>query len=151
MRAAATIVMVAALAVPVFTVPARAATHTSPQTVAYAWAVAQHGKPFEWAGAGPSGYDCSGLVYAAYRHAGIVLPRDTYSMVRSRQLVRISRTEARRGDLAFYGPPGAPEHVAMVDTGNVVFSAYRPGQPTGWSLDSRWWTPDAFYRVRDTR
>ena len=144
---AATAVMVAVLAALVFTVPARAATHPPPQALAYAYAVAQHGKPFAWGGLGPYSYDCSGLVYAAYRHAGIVLPRDTYGMVRSRQLERISRAQARRGDLAFYGPPGAPEHVAMVDTGNVVFSAYRPGQPAGWSQDSRWWDPDAFYRV----
>ena len=133
-----------------FTVPARAATHTSPQAVAYAWAVAQHGKPFEWAGAGPSGYDCSGLVYAAYRHAGIVLPRDTYSMVRSRQLVRISRTA---------GPPGgsgvlratrrtrARRHGRHRECGVLRLPA-RPARRM--VLDSRWWTPDAFYRVRDT-
>ena len=148
MRAAAAI-MVTVVAALVFTVPARAATHHSPpQAVAYAYAVAQHGKPFAWAGTGPYAFDCSGLVYAAYRHAGVVLPRDTYGMVRSRQLERISRAQARRGDLAFYGPPGAPEHVAMVDTGNVVFTAYRYGQPAGWSMDSRWWNPDVFYRVK---
>jgi len=142
-------VMVSLLAVLAFPVPARAATHhPPPQAVAYAWATAQKGKPFAWGGRGPYAYDCSGLVYAAYRHAGITLPRDTYSMIRSRQLERISRAQARRGDLAFYGPPSAPEHVALVDTATVVFSAYRPGQPAGWSRDSRWWSPDAFFRVR---
>jgi cell wall-associated NlpC family hydrolase len=147
MRAAVT-VMVSVLAALVFTVPASAATRPPPQAVAYAWAVAQHGKPFAWGARGPYAYDCSGLVQAAYRHAGIFLPRDTYGMVRSRQLKRISRAQVQRGDLAFYGPPGAPEHVALVDTGNVVFSAYRPGRPAGWSIDSRWWSPDAFFRVR---
>jgi peptidoglycan DL-endopeptidase CwlO len=157
MRAAVT-VMVSVLAALVFTVPASAATHPPPRAanvvtrhpgaLAYAWATAQHGKPFAWGARGPYAYDCSGLVQDAYRHAGIVLPRDTTGMVRSSRLVRIPRAEARRGDLAFYGPPGAPEHVALVDTGDVVFSAYRPGQPAGWSEDSRWWNPDAFYRVR---
>ena len=147
MRAAAAI-MVTVVAALVFTVPARAATRPPPQALAYAYAVAQHGKPFAWAGTGPYAFDCSGLVYAAYRHAGVVLPRDTYGMVRSRQLERISRAQARRGDLAFYGPPGAPEHVAMVDIGNVVFCAYRSRHTPPDGRDSRWWSPDALFRVR---
>jgi cell wall-associated NlpC family hydrolase len=115
--------------------------------VAYAWAVAQRGKPFVPGAAGPRGFDCSGLVWAAYRHAGIRLPRATYQMVGSRELVRISGGQARRGDLAFYGPPGAPGHVALVDTRGVVFSAYRPGEPAGWSRNGPWWHPSVFYRV----
>jgi peptidoglycan DL-endopeptidase CwlO len=135
--------VVAVLAV---TVPARAAT--TPQAAAYAWATTQDGKPFLPGGTGPQGFDCSGLVYAAYRHAGITLPRDTYGMVHSRLLAPISKTQAQRGDLAFYGPPGDPEHVAMVDVGDVVFSAYRPGKPAGWSVSNRWWFPDQFFRVQ---
>jgi peptidoglycan DL-endopeptidase CwlO len=132
------------------TVPARAANVVtrSPQAAAYAWAVAQAGKPFAMGADGPRAFDCSGLVYAAYRHAGITLPRDTYQMVNSRKLERISRAQAQRGDLAFYGPIGAPEHVSLIDEGNVVFSAYRPGQPAGWSLNGPWWSPSAWYRVR---
>ena len=141
---------VLALAASAFTVPADAATQPSPAAVAYAYATAQDGKPFAWGARGPYAYDCSGLIWAAYKRAGITLPRDTYQMVHDPRLVPVSRAEVRRGDLAFYGPPGAPEHVAMVDTAKVVFSAYRPGHPAGWSLNSRWWSPDAFYRVRDT-
>ena len=37
--------------------------------------MAQLGKPYVWGAAGPSTYDCSGLVLAAYRSAGIYLPR----------------------------------------------------------------------------
>jgi hypothetical protein len=58
---------------------------------AYNWAKTQYRKPYEYGGTGPSGYDCSGLVMEAYRHAGISLPRTTYEMLRSWHLVRVSR------------------------------------------------------------
>src|SRR5262245_25762194 len=67
---------------------------------AYRWATTQAGHPYVWGGTGP-GYDCSGLVMMAYRHAGINLPRTTYGMLASRLLVRI--WHPRQGDLAFYG------------------------------------------------
>src|SRR5579875_2629509 len=35
---------------------------------AYYWALTQAGHPYVWGGTGP-GYDCSGLVMMAYRHA----------------------------------------------------------------------------------
>ena len=35
------------------------------------------GCSYIWGGTGPSGYDCSGLVQAAYAQAGISLPRTT--------------------------------------------------------------------------
>jgi hypothetical protein len=35
----------------------------------------QLGKPCVWGASGPSSYDCSGLVMAAYRSAGVWLPR----------------------------------------------------------------------------
>src|SRR5580704_1610635 len=50
------------------------------------------------------GYDCSGLVMQAFGHgAGIWLPRSTYAMLGRRHLHRIPLSQARRGDLMFYG------------------------------------------------
>jgi peptidoglycan DL-endopeptidase CwlO len=42
---------------------------------AVAFARAQLGKPYLWGASGPSSYDCSGLTMAAYRSAGVWLPR----------------------------------------------------------------------------
>src|SRR5215475_11745640 len=49
---------------------------------AYYWARSQTGHPYVWGGTGP-GYDCSGLVMMAYRHAGVRLPRTTSGMLAS--------------------------------------------------------------------
>ena len=65
------------------------------------WAKTQYGKPYIYGGTGPGGYDCSGLVMMAYRHAGISLPRTTYQMLASKHLVRVAHP--LKGDLAFYG------------------------------------------------
>src|ERR1700757_4872308 len=48
---------------------------------AYKWARTQAGKPYEWGGTGPNGYDCSGLVYAAYKRLGHYFGRTTYQML----------------------------------------------------------------------
>lgn len=43
------------------------------QVVAFVYA--QLGKAYVWGGTGPNGYDCSGLAQAAYRSAGVSIPR----------------------------------------------------------------------------
>src|SRR5215813_7761853 len=55
---------------------------------AYWWALSKKGHPYVYGGTGP-GYDCSGLVMMAYRHAGIHLPRTTYGMLASSLLIRV--------------------------------------------------------------
>lgn len=52
------------------------ASATSPQIAGViAFARAQIGKPYVWGGTGPNGYDCSGLVQAAYASQGIRIGR----------------------------------------------------------------------------
>ncbi len=109
---------------------------------AFDWARTQYGKPYEYGGTGPGGYDCSGLVMEAYRHAGIDLPRTTGEMLQSPLLVRVSRPE--KGDLAFYGPG----HVELYAHGDWTFGAHAPGQIIGWIQFGPWWYPTAYYRVR---
>jgi len=106
------------------------------------WARTQYGKPYEYGGTGPYGYDCSGLVMEAYRHAGINLPRTTYEMLQSWHLVRVSVPQ--KGDLAFYGSG----HVELYAHGDWTFGAHAPGQIVGWIQFGPWWHPTAYYRVR---
>jgi cell wall-associated NlpC family hydrolase len=66
-------------------------------------AMAQRGKPYVWAAAGPDSYDCSGLVQYAYAAAGIDLPHSSRMQAAIGQSV--SRDQLQPGDLvAFYSP-----------------------------------------------
>jgi cell wall-associated NlpC family hydrolase len=111
---------------------------------AYEYALKQRGKGYCWGGTGPSCYDCSGLVVAAYRHVHLWFGRTTYDMLHSGRLIRISRARARRGDLAFYGTG----HVELYDRGHVTFGAHDFGSPVGYMRFNRYWHPTAYYRVR---
>ena len=111
---------------------------------AWNFARRQRGKPYIWGGVGPRGYDCSGLVWAAYRRAGIVLPRTTFEMLDSRTLIRITWRQARRGDLAFFGR----EHVELFRWGNWTFGAEHTGTRLGFHKMNRFWHPTMYFRVR---
>jgi peptidoglycan DL-endopeptidase CwlO len=124
------------------TASARAAAALPARLRAFNWARTQYGKPYEYGGTGPSGYDCSGLVMEAYRHAGIKLPRTTSGMLASRLLVRVRAPV--KGDLAFYGSG----HVELYAHGDFTFGAHAPGQIIGWIQFGPWWHPTAYYRVR---
>lgn len=79
---------------------------------AVAWALSQRGKPYVWGATGPAAYDCSGLTQQAWRHAGVSIPRVTYSQYRIGR--RVPRSRLQPGDLLFFHPgPDGPEHVAL--------------------------------------
>lgn len=108
------------------------------------YAMRQHHKPYIWGGTGPHGFDCSGLVYSAYRSRGLHLPRTTYGMLASWHLVRVSKSQARQGDLAFFGSG----HVELYDHGKWTYGAARPGTRIGFHRMNRWWHPTKYFRVR---
>jgi cell wall-associated NlpC family hydrolase len=91
------------------------------------------------------GYDCSGLVMEAFGYgAGIWLPHSTYAMLGNSHLHRVPLSQAKRGDLMFYGSG----HVE-IDTiwYHETFGAHERGQLVGWIIWGRWWYPTAAYRV----
>lgn len=111
---------------------------------AWRYAVVQRGKPYVWGGTGPAGYDCSGLVYAAYKRAGITLPRTTYGMLDSWRLVRVPKSRAKRGDLAFFGTG----HVELYDWGKWTFGAQTEGTVLGFHKMNSFWAPTMYFMVK---
>jgi cell wall-associated NlpC family hydrolase len=73
---------------------------TSRAAAAVAYAYRKIGSPYVWGATGPDAFDCSGLVQAAYRAAGIQLPRTSYAQIGAGR--RVSRSELRPGDLVFF-------------------------------------------------
>ncbi|MBY8880414.1 C40 family peptidase [Actinacidiphila acidipaludis] len=67
---------------------------------AIAFARNQLGKPYVWGATGPGSFDCSGLTQAAYKAAGITLPRTTYDQVNVG--TRVSESNLQPGDLIFF-------------------------------------------------
>lgn len=111
---------------------------------AWRFATRQRGKPYIWGGTGPAGFDCSGLVYAAYRAAGVILPRTTTEMLGSWRLVRIPKSRARRGDLAFFGTG----HVELYEWGHWTLGAATTGTQIGFHAMNVFWHPTMYFRVR---
>ena len=87
--------------------PAAPAAGAATSVIAYA--MAQLGKPYRWAGIGPDAFDCSGLTLMAFRSAGIRLPR-------------IAAAQAHVGT---YIPPSAG--FGALRPGDLVFWATNPG------------------------
>ena len=132
---------------PAPTPPAPAPAATGAQ-IAVRTAEAQIGKPYVWAGAGPSSFDCSGLVMYAWAAAGVQLAH--YTVTQYEETARISQSELQPGDLVFYntGDGANPGHVTMYIGNGQVITADSPGTyikvvPLDWDG-----TPMGFGRVR---
>jgi peptidoglycan DL-endopeptidase CwlO len=87
------------------------------------YALSQVGDRYVFAADGDDSFDCSGLVVAAYKRAGIALPHS--SRVQFRMTKRISRSQLRPGDLVFYFGRGAA-HVGIYIGNNRMVHASNP-------------------------
>ncbi|MFF1376565.1 C40 family peptidase [Streptomyces sp. NPDC058308] len=115
---------------------------------AVSYAMSHLGDPYVWGGNGPHGWDCSGLVMAAYRQAGIALPRVADAQYRAAR--PISRSQLRRGDLVFWSSDGSSSgihHVAIYLGGGQYLEAPRPGRNVRVSSFA-WYEPNMYGRVR---
>ncbi|WP_051366621.1 C40 family peptidase [Hamadaea tsunoensis] len=66
------------------------------------FALNQLGKSYVWGDEGPDHYDCSGLVWAAYRSVGQSLPRVSRDQFQGTKSALVSRYALLPGDLLFF-------------------------------------------------
>lgn len=90
---------------------------------AVAFAYGAIGKPYVWGATGPGSFDCSGLTQAAWRSAGVSLPRTTYTQINAGQ--RVSRDQLAPGDLVFFY--SGVTHVGLYIGNGQMIHAPRPG------------------------
>ena len=84
------------------------------------YALAQVGKGYVMGTTGPSTFDCSGLMYAAYKQVGISLPRTSQAQFSAG--TSVSKGDLQPGDLVFYY--GGITHVGMyIGNGQIVHAA----------------------------
>jgi peptidoglycan DL-endopeptidase CwlO len=104
---------------------------------AVAFALGQRGKPYRWGAEGPYAFDCSGLTWAAWRAAGVTIPRTAAG-----QLVGLPRVRGRLqpGDLLIYRSRGpSRRHVALVVGQGRMVEALGRGIPVRSTSIRRGW------------
>ena len=93
-------------------------------------ALSRQGLPYVWGAAGPTSFDCSGLVQWAMAQAGIRMPRVAADQARTGPAVPVSQLAA--GDLLFYHTdptdPGYISHVAIYLGGGKMLQAPQTGE-----------------------
>jgi cell wall-associated NlpC family hydrolase len=116
---------------------------SGPQAIEYVIrrGASQRGVPYSWGGgaingpstgvdqdAGKVGYDCSGFTRFAFAGVGVQIPKysgDQYSAGR-----HISPSQAKRGDLIFYGPQGSQHVTIYLGDGQMLEASSAAGQVT---------------------
>lgn len=87
------------------------------------------GAPYLLGGNGPA-YDCSGITFAAWKKAGITLPRSSSTQYGA--VTHLPYSQLRKGDLVFFSRNGAQSgiyHVAIYIGNGQLMEARRPGVP----------------------
>ena len=96
--------------------------------VAFAKKQVQARKPYIWGTQGPNSFDCSGLVYASYRAAGLNWPNwdRLNSALYAGYTKHVPLTELQPGDLLFYSYKGTIStihHISIYAGGGMMWEA----------------------------
>lgn len=113
----------------------------TPGDLAVRFALAQVGKPYVYGGAGPYGYDCSGLALASWARAGVFLPHIAAEQFNDG--VHVPLSQLQPGDLVFWASdpsnPATIYHVAISLGGDMTVQATHTGstvvEMSIWSQD----------------
>jgi cell wall-associated NlpC family hydrolase len=129
----------------VTTTPVTSTVPTSSQAgQAVAYALAHLGDEYVWGATGPTTFDCSGLMYAAWGAAGVTLPRTTYD--EWADLPHIPMSDLQPGDLILYN---GESHVAMyVGNGEIVDAPHTGAVVEELPEDTSWYADSADGAVR---
>ncbi|MEV6943164.1 C40 family peptidase [Streptomyces sp. NPDC051172] len=87
------------------------------------FARAQIGRPCLWGAVGPESYDNAGLTQAAWRAAGVTLPRTPYEQAGAGTVIPLA--ESRPGDLIFFNDNFS--HVGIYTGNGLMIHAPGPG------------------------
>jgi cell wall-associated NlpC family hydrolase len=106
-----------------------------------AFACAQIGDPYVWAGEGPDIWDCSGLAMQAWRQVGVSLPHSSRMQATYGQ--RVTLGSLRPGDLVFFYSPIS--HMGIYLGHGMMVHAPRSGDVV--KVARMWTTPSAAVRL----
>ncbi|MDA3644395.1 C40 family peptidase [Saccharopolyspora indica] len=100
------------------------------QRAAVSFALSKLGAPYVWGAKGPNAFDCSGLMQAAWAHAGVAISAGTTTQKNDGRAVP-GIGELQPGDLVFIpgspsigGSPSNPRHVGMYAGHGLIVNAY---------------------------
>lgn len=90
-------------------------------------------KPYIWGADGPNSFDCSGLMYWAFKKVGITLPRSSSAQAKVGRPV--ARSDLQPGDMVFFYSPVS--HVGFYAGNGKVLNAVQTGDVVRYSDLSR--------------
>ena len=110
-----------------------------PQHPALMIAAGLVGAPYRHGGSSPRGFDCSGLVYYAFRRAGIHVPRNTRSQYR--HAFHVATSQLQPGDLVFFKlDRHAVSHVGIyAGNGQFIHAPSKGKRVSFTAMDDSYW------------
>lgn len=106
--------------------PAQAATPTLGQR-AVTEASHHYKQPYKYGAAGPTRFDCSGLVMYVFGRLGRSLPHSSAAQYNAKGVRHVSRSQLTIGDLVFTVRSGKIRHVGIYAGNNVMWAATESG------------------------